>query len=141
MKEIRFTLEFGDSYQAAENDVVAWLMNQSPSTVCQTLAERIAGGEHRGRGSAPQPRWEIPVRLARDDLVRVVATKGSVERIGGRLGRRKGSGQFVVTLIPPASTARAEYLRARLAQIDNIASVGMPEYLAGPHERDLADDP
>src|SRR5262252_8434553 len=108
MKEIRFTLEFGDSYQAAEDDVVAWLMSQSPSVLCQTLAERIAGGEHRGRGSAPQPRWEIPVRLAREDLVRVVATRGSVERMGCRLARRKGTGVLVVTMIPPASDARDE---------------------------------
>lgn len=124
----------GPGYGRAEEDIAAWLLTQTPVPVCQGLAERVLGGEHRGRAKDRKGRWEIPVTLTNLEELTCAQAASALASLGMQLavtddGRPVAVREGVV--LPSQLEATCDLLRMSRF----FTKVGTPVFvkeLAGP---------
>jgi hypothetical protein len=110
-------------YLRCEQDVIAWLMTQTPVPVCQGLVMRMRDGAHRGCGPELDRQWEIPVTFIDPDNLTapvVAMTKAYIRTLGGELTMTDAGKFVVVPMFRPV-----QEVQPKLNEVRTLASVGV----------------
>jgi len=112
--------EYDGSYRAAERDVIAWLLTQSPAGICHDLAMLVKVGDHRGCAPKLDRDWEIQVTLRSGAIHFMEQIRTLVRALGGYLCASDAGRLVVVPVDVPV-----QELQKALRGINNFSSVGV----------------